>query len=63
MAAYPENLPRYYFGAQVEAAPQSNPIANLQLGSKSEDTNTAETALLCDDPTVGYASIGFFLTA
>ena len=53
--AYPENLARYYFGAQVEAAPQSNPIANLQLSSKSEDTNTAEAALLCDDPTVGYA--------
>src|SRR5437879_13097518 len=51
---YPENLARYYFGAQIEAAPQSNPIANLQLDSKWEDTNTAEAALLCDDPTVGY---------
>jgi len=52
--AHPANLARYYFGAQVEAPPQSNPIANLQLSSKSEDTNTAEAALLCDDPTVGY---------
>ena len=53
--AYPQNLARYYLGAKVEAAPQSQPIAALQLGSKSEDTNTAEAALLCDDPTVGYA--------
>jgi hypothetical protein len=53
--AYPENLARYHFGAQVEAAPDSNPISNLQLSSKSEDRNTAEAALLCDDPTVGYA--------
>jgi hypothetical protein len=53
--AYPENLARYHFGAQVEAAPQSNPVASLQLSSKSEDRNTAEAALLCDDPTVGYA--------
>lgn len=53
--AYPDNLARYHFGAQVEAAPQSNPIATLQLSSKSEDRNTAEAALLCDDPTVGYA--------
>jgi hypothetical protein len=53
--AYPENLARYEFGAQVEAAPQSNPISTLQLSSKSEDRNTAEAALLCGDPTVGYA--------
>ena len=53
--AYPQNLARYYLGAKVEAAPQSQPIAALQLSSKSEDTNTAEAALLCDDPTVGYA--------
>lgn len=53
--AYPENLARYHFGAQVEAAPESNPISTLQLSSKSEDRNTAEAALLCDDPTVGYA--------
>jgi hypothetical protein len=53
--AYPENLARYHFGAQVEAAPKSNPIASLQLSSKSDDTNRAEAALLCDDPTVGYA--------
>lgn len=53
--AYPENLARYHFGAQVEAAPKSNPIASLQLSTKSEDTNSAEAALLCDDPTIGYA--------
>jgi len=53
--AYPENLARYHLGAEVEAAPQSMSIAGLQLSSKSEDTNTAEAALLCDDPTVGYA--------
>jgi hypothetical protein len=53
--AYPQNLARYHLGAQVEAAPQSNPIASLQLSSKSEDHNIAEAALLCDDPTVGYA--------
>lgn len=53
--AYPQNLARYYVGAQVEAIPQSNPIASLQLSSKSEDHNVAEAALLCNDPTVGYA--------
>src|ERR1700730_12097992 len=53
--AYPQNLARYYLGAKVEAAPQSQPIAALQLSSESEDTNTAEAALLCNDPTVGYA--------
>lgn len=53
--AYPENLARYHFGAQVEAIPQSNPIASLVLSSKSEDRNAAEAALLCNDPTVGYA--------
>src|ERR1700738_1626798 len=52
--AYPENVARYRLGAQVEAVPQSNPITNLQLSSKSEDHNVAEAALLCDDPTVGY---------
>jgi hypothetical protein len=56
--AYPENVARYHFGAQVEAAPRSYPIANLQLSSKSQDTNRAEAALLCDDPTVGYALPG-----
>ena len=53
--AYPQNLARYELGAQVEAAPQTKPIANLRLSSKSEDRNTAEAALLCNDPTVGYA--------
>ena len=53
--AYPENVARYHLGAEVEAAPQSNPIASLQLSSRSEDNNAAEAALLCNDPTVGYA--------
>src|SRR5207244_3703446 len=53
--AYPQNLARYYLGAKVEAAPQSVPIADLHLSSKWEDTNTAEAALLCNDPTIGYA--------
>ena len=53
--AYPENLARYHFGAQVEAAPRSNPIARLRLSVNSQDDNIAEAALLCDDPTVGYA--------
>src|SRR5260370_9519041 len=52
--AYPQNLARYHFGAQVEAAPRSNPIASLQLSSNSEDHNVAEAAFLCDAPTVGY---------
>lgn len=53
--AYPQNLARYYLGANIEAAPRSQPIANLQLSSEEQDQNTAEAALLCDDPTVGYA--------
>lgn len=50
----PENLARYSLGAQIEVVPQSNSILGLQLSSKTEDNNTAEAALLCDDPTVGY---------
>ena len=50
----PENLARYFLGAQIEIVPQSNSILGLQLSSKTEDNNTAEAALLCDDPTVGY---------
>jgi len=62
--AYPQNLARYYLGATVEAAPQSIPIAELQLSSKWEDTNTAEASLLCNDPTIGYALTAFpFLIA
>lgn len=53
--AYPQNLARFDLGAQLEAAPQSKPVANLRLSSKSDDQNTAEAALLCHDPTVGYA--------
>lgn len=53
--AYPENLARYHFGAQVEAAPEGQPASQLQLSSTSEDRNTSEAALLCDDPTTGYA--------
>lgn len=48
--AYPENLARYYLGARVEAVPTSSSAA-----SKAEDRNGAEAALLCSDPTVGYA--------
>src|ERR1700731_2708933 len=52
--SYPQNLARYHFGAQVEAAPRSNPIASLQLSTTSKNHNAAEAALLCDDPTIGY---------
>ncbi|MFN2542923.1 MAG: hypothetical protein ABR514_12280 [Chthoniobacterales bacterium] len=52
--AYPENLARYYHGAALEA-PNGTAITDLRLSSKSDDTNTAVAALLCDDPTVGYA--------
>jgi hypothetical protein len=41
-------------GAQLEVVPKGNSNAKLQLSSMSQDTNTAESALLCDDPTVGY---------
>src|ERR1700760_4374005 len=40
--AYPENLARYHFGAKVEVLPQTAASGN-------------EAALLCDDPTMGYA--------
>jgi hypothetical protein len=52
--SYPENLARYSLGAQVEVVPNANPNAKLQLSSMSQDNNTADSALLCDDPTVGY---------
>lgn len=54
-SSYPENLARYNLGAQVEAMPKSEPIAHLQLSTNSDDHNGAEAALLCSDPTVGYA--------
>jgi hypothetical protein len=50
-----ENLARFSLGAQIEVSPQTSSITGLQLSSKSDDRNTAEGALLCDDPTVGYA--------
>jgi hypothetical protein len=50
--AYPQNLARYECGAQVEASPQSNPIANLRLNSKLLNR---EATLLCADSTVDYA--------
>lgn len=53
--AYPENLARYHLGAQIEAFPQSTALTKLQLSAKAEDRNSAEAALLCDDPTTGYA--------
>jgi len=49
--AYPQNLARYDCGAQVEAAPQSNPVANLHLNSQLD----REAALLSADPTADYA--------
>jgi hypothetical protein len=52
--AYPENLARYYHGARLETS-RGAAVADLLLSSKSQDTNTAAAALLCDDPTVGYA--------
>ncbi|MDQ6861590.1 MAG: hypothetical protein M3032_10615 [Verrucomicrobiota bacterium] len=54
-AAYPINVARYRLGAQVEASPKSQSVAQLQLSANGEDSNVAEAALLCDDPTVGYA--------
>lgn len=53
--SYPQNLARYHLGAQVEATPQASPAASLQLSSQADDRNTAEAALLCNDPTIGYA--------
>lgn len=53
--AYPENVARYHFGAQVEALPEGSSTSTLQLSSSTGDQNTAEAALLCDDPTTGYA--------
>lgn len=53
--AYPDNLARYHFGARVEAAPDAVPVSSLKLSSIAGDHNTSEAALLCDDPTTGYA--------
>ena len=52
--AYPENLARYHFGADVRATPESASLAKLQLSSNGQDQNTSAAALLCDDPTIGY---------
>ena len=52
--AYPENVARYHFGADVKATPQTNALAKLELSSNGVDRNTSEAALLCDDPTTGY---------
>jgi hypothetical protein len=52
--AYPENLARYHFGADVKAFPQSSSLSALRLSSNGQDQNTSEAALLCDDPTTGY---------
>lgn len=51
--AYPENVARYHFGAEISAQPQKG-AANLVLSLNGEDRNTSEAALLCDDPTTGY---------
>lgn len=52
--AYPENLARYHFGAEVTALPHSGSTAKLELSSNGVDQNASEAALLCDDPTIGY---------
>lgn len=52
--AYPENVARYHFGAAVQALPQGNGSAKLELSSNGEDRNISVAALLCDDPTIGY---------
>ncbi len=52
--AYPENLARYHFGAEITAIPQSGSAAKLELSSNGIDQNASEAALLCDDPTIGY---------
>ena len=52
--AYPENLARYHLGAEIQAIPQNDSTAKLQLSSGEQDRNTAEAALLCDDPSTGY---------
>jgi hypothetical protein len=53
--AYPENVARFHSGAAVQALPRTNPGSALELSSRAQDANTAEAALLCSDPTVGYA--------
>ncbi len=52
--AYPENLARYHFGAEVKTILQHNTAAKVELSSSGGDRNTSEAALLCDDPTTGY---------
>jgi hypothetical protein len=52
---YPENLGRLSLGAQVQVVSRDSASSKLQLSSMSQDNNTSELALLCDDPTVGYA--------
>ena len=52
--AYPENLARYHFGADVKATPESASPAELQLSSNAQDQNISAAALLCDDPTTGF---------
>ena len=52
--AYPENVARYHFGADVKILPTNSASAQLELSSNGADRNTSEAALLCDDPTTGY---------
>lgn len=52
--AFPENLARFHFGAEVTTTPQSHPSAQLELSSNGDDRNVSAAALLCDDPTIGY---------
>jgi len=52
--AYPENLARYHFGAEVKVVPEKTSPAKLQLSLNAKDQNISASALLCDDPTTGY---------
>lgn len=52
--SYPENLARYALGARIETAAGAK-AEKVQLSSMAEDNNKAVSALLCEDPTVGYA--------
>jgi hypothetical protein len=51
---YPENLARFALGAQLQVSPEGDSKEKLRLSSMAEDHNSSASALLCDDPTVGY---------
>ncbi|HEY1770988.1 MAG TPA: hypothetical protein VGG02_12115 [Chthoniobacterales bacterium] len=52
--AYPENLARFHFGAQLKTSSNNNSAAKVELSMLGADTNASGAALLCDDPTIGY---------